>query len=311
MNTLYFKYAIEVERSGSITKAAQNLYMAQPNLSKALKDLEEVLGYEVFERNTQGVKPTEKGIVFLGYAKNILEQLNELETITNGPEETVANIKISIPRGSYIANGFTEFVAELDKEQSIDMTVKETNSLQAIHDVAEEGHNLGIIRYQVLYENYFLDFLKRKDLLFDTIWEFEYVIVMSKFHPLADKEQINAADLREYIEISHGDTEIPFIHEAKDEGSSNRRPRKRIFVYERGSQFDLLTTVTDTYMWVSPIPERYLEQYGLVQRACHISNNQYKDLLIYRKGYQLSELDKSFQMKLYSSKLEVSSKSYH
>ena len=64
MNTLYFNYAIEIERTGSITKAAQNLYMAQPNLSKAMKELEEQLGYAIFERIPGGMIPTEKGAAF-------------------------------------------------------------------------------------------------------------------------------------------------------------------------------------------------------------------------------------------------------
>lgn len=310
MNTLYFKYAIEVERAGSITRAAQNLYMAQPNLSKALKDLEEVLGYEVFERNSQGVAATEKGALFLTYAKNILEQLDELETITQRPNETTQRISISIPRGSYIAHGFTEFVAELDNTQNIDITIKETNSLQTITDIVESGHNLGIIRYQSTYENYFLDYLERKELTYDTIWEFSYVIVMSEKHPLAEKEVIREQDLHDYIEISHPDTEIPFIHEAKNSDVEVSHSKKRIYVYERGSQFDLLSNVHNTYMWVSPIPDRYLKQFGLIQRACEIDNNHYKDLLVYKKGYTLSALDKSFQMKLYESKINVSSQKH-
>lgn len=312
MNTLYFKYAVEVERTGSITKAAQNLYMAQPNLSKALKDLEEVLGYEVFERTPQGVNTTDKGMVFLSYAKNILGQLDELETITSEHEKPMQSMKVSIPRGSYIANGFSEFVAALDSTQGIDMTIRETNSVQAITDVVEEGYNLGVIRYQLLYENYFLDYISRKNLQYDTIWEFEYVIVMSQKHPLASKPEIQASDLKTCIEISHGDISIPFIHENNEErAKAGEVPLKRIYVYERGSQFDLLTKVPLTYMWVSPIPDNYLEQYGLVQRKCNISNNQYKDLLLYRKGYQLSDMDKAFQMKLYESKVDVSSKIYY
>lgn len=61
MNTLHFKYAVEVERTGSITQAADNLYMAQPNLSKAIKELEDTLGITVFKRTSRGMVPTKKG----------------------------------------------------------------------------------------------------------------------------------------------------------------------------------------------------------------------------------------------------------
>ena len=73
MNTLYFKYALEVERAGSISQAAQNLYMAQPNSSKAIKDLETELGYTIFNRGAGGIKVTEKGDEFLYHARKLME----------------------------------------------------------------------------------------------------------------------------------------------------------------------------------------------------------------------------------------------
>ena len=66
MNTLHFKYAVEVEKTGSISQAAENLFMAQPNLSKSIKELEDTLGIGVFERTSKGVIPTIQGKEFLG-----------------------------------------------------------------------------------------------------------------------------------------------------------------------------------------------------------------------------------------------------
>ena len=72
MNTLYFRYAVEIEKTHSITQAAENLYMAQPNLSKAIKELENTLGITIFRRTSKGVLPTEQGMKFLKYAKQVL-----------------------------------------------------------------------------------------------------------------------------------------------------------------------------------------------------------------------------------------------
>ena len=72
MNTLHFKYAVEVEQTRSITQAAENLYMAQPNLSKAIRELEENLGFTVFERTSRGVVPTRRGVEFLKLARGVL-----------------------------------------------------------------------------------------------------------------------------------------------------------------------------------------------------------------------------------------------
>ena len=83
MNLTYLKYVVEVARVRSITKAAQNLYMGQPNLSKAIRELERELGITIFRRTSKGVIPTPQGEEFLGYAQGILSQLDELESLYN------------------------------------------------------------------------------------------------------------------------------------------------------------------------------------------------------------------------------------
>ncbi len=185
MNTQHLKYAVEVERTGSITQAADNLCMAQPNLSKAIKELEETLGITIFKRTSKGMIPTERGAEFLVYAKNILAQISEMESLYRRDDGVKQHFNIVIPRGSYISTAITRFVAELDPALEIDVDIKETNSIQAISDVACGDYNLGIIRYQVSHERYFLDFLQSKDLAFDPIWEFEYLAWCPRSHPLA------------------------------------------------------------------------------------------------------------------------------
>lgn len=303
MNTLHFSYAIEISKTGSITKAAQNLYMAQPNLSKALKELEEQLGYEIFERNPGGMLPTEKGNNFLMHARNIIGELGEMEAIGGEEQPDVQQFCISIPRGSYIANSCIDFVAELNPQLGIEVTIKETNSMQAINNVAYEKFDLGIIRYQSIYENYYLDFVKSKQLKYEPVWEFEYVAVMSARNPMAKLPEVKADDLSHYIELSHADLMIPYVDMKSMEYQERpAEPGKHIYVYDRGCQFDLLTRIPATYMWVSPIPDIYLEQYGLVQKKCKIPNNNYKDVLVYKEGYEFSEWDESFMEKLYKSR---------
>lgn len=312
MNTCYLRYAVEIEKTGSITQAAQKLYMAQPNLSKAIKDLEESLGYAIFKRSAGGIRVTERGSEFLYHAHKVLEQMEEIEKIGLRDAAGIRRFKLSIPRGSYIANGFTEFVAALPMTEGIEITVNETNTLKTIENVVNRGYNMGIIRYRKDYEDYFEKYLTNIKLEYETIWEFEYVLVMSERHPLASKSVICGNDLKDYVKITHGDIEMP--GNGKDTREERPQPpgetnagEKTIYVYERGSQFDLLTNVSTTYMWVSPLPEKHLSQYHLVQRACKMPNNLYRDVLIYRKDYQLGEYDILFQKKIYESKVEVAS----
>jgi DNA-binding transcriptional LysR family regulator len=132
MNTLHFKYALEIERTRSITKAADNLYMSQPNLSKAIKELEITFKFPIFERSSRGVVPTSKGLEFLNYARNILKEIENIEALADAGRLHRQRFTVSIPRGSYIAAAFTKFAAELDPEKEMDIHVQETNSMQTI-----------------------------------------------------------------------------------------------------------------------------------------------------------------------------------
>lgn len=311
MNTLHLKYAVEVEKTRSISQAAENLYMAQPNLSKAIKELEDSLGITIFERSARGVIPTKKGIEFLAYAKDILRQVEKMETLSTPENSDRQAFRISIPRGSYIARAFTNFVAELDAQKEIDVSVQETNSMQTIANVVDHKHGLGIIRYPADYENYFLDYLKEKKLSYEPIWEFDYLAVMSKAHPMANVTEVQYAKLSKYVEITHGDNKVPYLTaRMAAKASSPSKTKRKIYVYERCSQFDMLSNIPSTYMWVSPIPEEILTLYNLVQRKCSGAYHTYKDVLVYEEGYRLTQLDERFLKKLYESKDKVSSKIY-
>ena len=297
-------YALEIERVGSITQAAQNLYMAQPNLSKAIRELENELGFTIFKRTAKGVRATEEGTEFLYHARHIVEQLSAVERISQRDGDEKLKYKISIPRGSYIVDGFTAFLSELKLEKGMEVTINETNALGTINNVVNRGYNLGIIRYQTVDEDHYMTMLKNNHLCHETIWEFEYVLVMSEKHPLACKEEITMDDLKNYTKITHGDMELP--HVKYGDNGNETFSRNVIYVYERGSQFDLLANVPTTYMWVSPIPQKLLDKNKLVQRVCKAENNCYKDVMIFREDYHVNEYDKLFQKKIYESKVDVS-----
>ena len=303
MNTLHLKYALEIEKTRSITQAAENLFMAQPNLSKTIKEFEETLGFVVFERGPKGVLPTQKGAEFLVYAKNILSQIDKIESLSKTLQKEVQQFNISIPRGSYIAAGVINFVEQLDFHKGINVNVQETNSLQAITNIVEHRFNLGVIRYDITFENYFRDYLKDKDMMFESIWEFENLVIFSKNHPLAQKENLHITDFKDYVELVHGDTTIPYLHYQKK--PDYKQIEKRIYVYERASQFEILEMIQDSYMLVSPIPKKMLNRFNLVQKNYIGMTHRYKDVLIYHRDYKLTELDRKFVEQLYTAKNEV------
>ena len=129
------------------------------------------------------------------------------------------------------------------------------------------------------------------------------LVSMSRDNPLAAKEKITFDDLKPLIEIVHGDPYVPSLPvsvvrraELPDED------RRRIFLFERGGQFDLLVENPETFMWVSPIPQKLLDRYGLVQRVCVDNNKLYRDVLIRRTDYAMTELDRRFLAELIESK---------
>ena len=164
MNLLHLKYALEVERTGSITQAAESLYMGQPNLSRALKELENTYGIVIFQRTSRGVVPTERGREFLASARQVVKQVEEMERKYRPGNSDYQSFSISVPRASYISQAFSAFVAALTSAPALELDFMETNSMLAISNVLEGKTNLAIIRYQMSYENYFLRFLEDKGL---------------------------------------------------------------------------------------------------------------------------------------------------
>lgn len=295
MNILYMKYALEVEKSKSISKAAKNLFMGQPNLSRAIKELENGLGITVFERTSKGIKPTPDGEEFLQYAKRILSQIDEVEEIYKNGKVNKQRFSVCVPRAGYLAYAFAELAKHINTDSPAEIFYKETNSMRTINNVVRGEYNLGIIRYQTTFEKYFESMFVEKNIVSETITEFSYVLAMSAKNPLSKKENITPEDLSQYIEITHADPyvpSLPVIDVKKAEMSEF--VDKRIYVFERASQYTLLENVPNTFMWVSPIPDDMLEKHNLVEKKCDFVSKKYKDVLIYRDGYRLSDLDKEF-----------------
>lgn len=290
MNLQYLRYALEVERTGSITQAAKNLFMSQPNLSRAIKDLEKETGTTVFRRSPQGVEPTERGLKLLNYGKTIVSQIDEFESLFIPQKSEDFRLHLSVPRASYISAAFIDFFRKIGTENSFQITFKETDSITAMQDVSEGASELAVIRYQEIYEPYFLSMFEEYNLSFEVLWNFRYCLVMSKEHPLACCEDISYHQLSGFVEITHVDLQVPSIAYSqikRDAGSQS--PKKRIYVYERGSQYDFLKNIPGTYMWVSPIPQEMLDFYGLVQKPCSLARKENKDVLLYSKKHALRD----------------------
>ena len=305
MNILHMKYAVEVAKAGSLNKASEKLFIAVPNISRSIKELESDLGIIIFDRTTKGMYLTPEGEEFINFAKGILNQIESVEKYYKAGTPNTQKFSISVPRACYISEAFAEFSKTLTKD-SAEIFYKETNSQRAIHNMLNHDYKLGIIRYAEHYDKYFKAMLEEKGFVYELVNEFCYTLIMSSESSLAQKNEITLDDLSDYIEIAHADPFVPSMPLSKvikEELPDNIN--RRIYIFERASQFDLLDKNPETFMWVSPVPDSLLKKYNLVQKKCIENKKLYKDILIYKKGYKLTELDNRFITQLCEAKRKI------
>ncbi len=287
MNFSDLRYVIEIDKHSSMSLAAKKLYVAQSNLSRAVKKLEEEFNIVIFERTTKGISTTREGQRFINQAKDIVFQVGSLTSEYSDSAERVVNLRLSVPRASYIADVFSEYIGSLNEEEKLRIHYHETNAMKTIGNVIDFNYDIGIIRYNSIHEGYYLSLLNLKKLEYKAILEFDYLLLTSKKSLIAEKHVRNDEDLKDCIEVVYGDKRLPSGEyvDLDDNDREEYRQNKVIYVYERGSQFEILEAIPNTYMWTSPVPQHILDKYGLVQLRCGSYAKYMKDILIYKNSY--------------------------
>ncbi|HRX57667.1 MAG TPA: LysR family transcriptional regulator [Eubacteriales bacterium] len=303
MNSLLqLKYAVEVEKTGSISKAAENLFMNQPNLSKAIRELEDDVGIAIFDRTARGVVPTEKGREFLGYARSILSQVAEMEALYRPADDHRLKFDLCAPRAGYISRAFAAFTASLGPDADICFSYRESGPMRAIKSVSNEITRFGVVRYPLAYEPYFLGEFAERSLTYEVVRTFPRAVLIGRGHPLAGIEKIAAADLEPFTEILYGDWSVPSlpVSEARQLAQTQEN-KKTVSVFERASQMELLASIPGAYSLVPPEPQSVWNCFNLLQKPCDLPQNECRDVLIFRAGYRKTKQDRLFLEKLKES----------
>ncbi len=295
MNLLHLKYAVEVSKCRSISEAAGRLFMGQPNLSRAIKELEREIGITIFKRTPKGIVPTPQGEEFLARAEQVVLQLSEMEMLYGKAQKDRLSLRVSVPRASYIGMAFTRFVAGLDPQKGMELDYKETNSMRAITNLTQGNYRLAIVRYDETFADNFCTMFEEKNLHAEDIYTFCPVAILHKSNPLAKKPHLGLNDLSDGVQIVHGDPYIPFLpsYEARRAELPTEKQR-RILIYERESQFSLLEQIPGAYLCAAPLPQVLLARHSLVQRKCEGLEKRYRDVLLYKHGYRLTDMDRGF-----------------
>ena len=292
MNITELRYLVAIRQWGSVSAAAKQLYVAQPNVSKALKNLEEEFGLRIFERSSTGMIPTEQGRQFIEQARKVLQEVDRLSDGARQAQERCTELRVVLPHATYASYAAVDFLQQAAQNAQLRVHIRESGSMDALDFVLRRGYHLALLRYAEEDEDYYVRYYARRGLHQELVMQFEYQLLVNRDSPLARHEIYELSDLNDYTEVLHDDFQLP-----GEEGSGLRwhvNANRRIHVYERCSQFSILQNLPTAYMWASPMPQRALEQYHLVLKKCPAQRQRMKDVLVYPDNGALRPEEETF-----------------
>ena len=298
MNIQHLRYAIEVAKTGSITQAAENLFMGQPNLSKAIRELETSLNIRLFRRTSRGVMPTVEGEEFLHYARGIVAQVDKVEALYRADRTSQVRFTVYAMPSLYVSEVFSRFcmrVAQNYQGAQLNLTLKEASRSSVIDAVADGACDVGLLRCRVDEEVALLNLINRKALNCIPLSMYYYRVLMGPQHPLAGEKVITQEMLSPYprIALETNLTEAPYLFES--ELSLPSLKHGSIIVSGRDSVLMLLQHMPDAYITSSPLPASLLERYSLVQRPADGTLCRYRYMMLTRRGSITSRLETLLQ----------------
>lgn len=261
MTLQQLKYLIAVAEKGSITEAAKDLYISQPSLSGAIKEVEKVANLTIFNRCRAGVALTAEGMEFLGYARQVVQQMELLESryIDNQPEKT--RFCVSTQHYTFAANAFVELVKRFGQER-YEFILNETKTHQVIEDVRNRFCDLGILYLCRSNENVLKKCFEEYALDFHELFAAAPHVFLRREHPLAKREKITLEDLKPYPRLSF----VQGVYESSsfaEELFSNEVAEKSIKISDRAAIVNFMIGL-DGYTISSGIFPRYLQGDSIV-----------------------------------------------
>ena len=238
MTLQQLKYVTTIANIGSISEAAKRLFVSQPSLTKAIKELEKEMGITIFDRTNKGISVSKEGERFLGYARQVLEQAALLEEQYKSQSGGKKQFSVSTQHYSFAVNAFVELLkgAEIDQ---YDVSLRETQTYEIIDDVAHMKSEIGLLYYNDFNRPVLEKLIHTNELTFTELFTAHPHIFIGKTHPLAHKEVVSMDELEEYPYISFEQGDHNSFYFSEEIFSTVVRP-KHIRVRDRASLFSLL-----------------------------------------------------------------------
>ena len=239
MTLQQLNYIIAISESGSINRAAEKLYVSQPSLTSAIKELEKELGIMIFHRTGRGVTLTAEGADFLPYARQVYGQyLNLMEKYGKGGERK-QKFGVSCQHYSFAVKAFVETVKAYDVAK-YEFAIRETKTINVITDVARMHSEIGILYLSDFNRKAMLKLLNANGLAFHHLIDCNAYVYLWKGHPLAGRKSISFEDLAPYPCLSFEKGDDSSFYFAEEILSTNEYPRS-IKTTDRATNLNLMT----------------------------------------------------------------------
>jgi len=195
-----------VAKTGSMNVAAKQLFVSQPSLSMAIRELENDVHISIFERTTKGVVITAEGEEFLGYARQIINQVELLEDKYIEAGQIKKKFGVSAQHYSFAVKAFVEMVKGFDMDK-YEFAIREARTYDVIHDVVTGKSEIGILYTNEFNEKVLNKIFKDNQLEFIHLFTCQGYAYLWKNHPLAGKKVIALEELQDYpcLSFEQGD----------------------------------------------------------------------------------------------------------
>ncbi|WP_300409385.1 LysR family transcriptional regulator [Lagierella sp.] len=255
MTLQQLRYIIIVAEKGSINEAAKYLYISQPSLSNAIKELEEELKFSIFIRTNRGVTLSHKGMEFLGYARQVITQADLLEEKYITGAKQSKSFCASSQHYPFVSHAFVELVKEYEGED-YSFTLNETTTYEVIENVKTLYSEIGILYLSNYNESVIRKILSENNLVFEELVKAKPHVFIYKDHPLATKKVVDLKDLEDFPKISFNQGMYNTFYYS-EEVFSNLPVKKSINVSDRAAVVNFMMGL-NAYTFSSGIFPEYL-----------------------------------------------------
>ena len=238
MTLQQLKYIVTVAETGNITEAAKRLFISQPSLTNAIRELESEMQITIFKRTNKGVTISNEGDMFLSYARQVLEQANLLEEKFKNTDKQSPRFSVSCQHYSFAVNAFVDVIREFDANR-YDFTLRETQTYEIIEDVSRLRSEIGILYTSSKNEEIMLKLIKQNGLKFEELFVAKPHVFICANHPLSNRDVLDLKDLEEYPYLSFEQGEYNSFYFSEELLSTLDR-NKNIQVRDRATLFNLV-----------------------------------------------------------------------